>query len=109
MTHANPSRYANAAALAMALSAALPAGAATPGMPDMGAAARPTTDKCFGIARKGQNGCAAGAGANCAGTAKADYQGNVWMEVPAGTCLKTRSSTSPTGYGQLAPFQEKKS
>jgi len=43
-------------------------------------------EKCYGIALKGQNDCAAGAGTTCAGTSTADYQGNAWKAVPAGTC-----------------------
>ena len=47
---------------------------------------QPTMDKCFGIATKGDNDCAAGPGTTCAGTASADYQGNAWKYVPKGTC-----------------------
>src|SRR4029077_16544931 len=47
---------------------------------------QPTMDKCFGIALKGDNDCAAGPGTTCAGTAAADYQGNAWKYVPKGTC-----------------------
>ena len=36
------------------------------------------------------------------------YQGNAWSQVPKGTCEKTASSTSPTGFGQLAEFAGKK-
>ncbi|MGE3363470.1 MAG: DUF2282 domain-containing protein [Rhizobiaceae bacterium] len=43
-------------------------------------------EKCYGIALKGQNDCAAGAGTTCAGTSTTDYQGNAWKAVPAGTC-----------------------
>ena len=43
-------------------------------------------EKCFGIALKGQNDCAAGAGTTCAGTSTVDYQGNAWKIVPKGTC-----------------------
>ncbi len=43
-------------------------------------------EKCFGVALKGQNDCAAGAGTTCAGTSKVDYQGNAWKYVPKGTC-----------------------
>lgn len=43
-------------------------------------------EKCYGISLKGQNDCAAGAGTTCAGTSTADYQGNAWKAVPAGTC-----------------------
>ena len=43
-------------------------------------------EKCFGVAMKGKNNCAAGPGTTCAGTSKVDYQGNSWMLVPKGTC-----------------------
>lgn len=43
-------------------------------------------EKCFGVALKGQNDCAAGAGTTCAGTSTVDYQGNAWKLVPKGTC-----------------------
>ncbi len=65
-------------------------------------------EKCFGVALKGKNDCKAGAGTTCAGTSKIDHQGNSWSLVPKGTCEKTVSKTSPTGYGQLAEFKEKK-
>ena len=61
-------------------------------------------EKCYGVAMKGKNDCAAGAN-SCAGTSKADYQPDAWKHVPAGTCEKTASPTSPTGFGQLAPFK----
>jgi len=74
------------------------------------AAAADTGDKekCFGVALKGKNDCAAGAGTTCAGTSKVDHQGNSWAFVPKGSCEKTASKTSPTGFGQLKAFQEKK-
>ncbi len=62
---------------------------------------------CYGVALKGKNDCAAGAGTNCAGTAKRDHQGNTWLLVPKGSCEKIPSKTSPTGFGQLTEFQEK--
>ncbi|MNE35709.1 hypothetical protein D3C80_1294850 [compost metagenome] len=64
-------------------------------------------EKCFGVALKGKNDCAAGAGTSCAGTSKTDYQANAWKLVPKGTCEKTASTTSPTGFGQLATFNAK--
>jgi uncharacterized membrane protein len=97
------SRYASATALALALGAAMTM-AATPA-----AAQSPDKDKCFGVAMKGKNDCKAGAGTTCAGTSKMDYQGNAWTLVPKGTCEKTMSKTSPTGFGQLAEFKEMKS
>ncbi len=45
-------------------------------------------EKCYGVAKAGENDCKAGAGTSCAGTSKVDYQGNAWKMVPAGTCEK---------------------
>jgi len=61
---------------------------------------QPTKDKCFGIALKGDNDCAAGAGTTCAGTASADYQGNAWKYVAKGTCA---TIMTPKGRGSLEP------
>lgn len=44
-------------------------------------------EKCFGVALKGANDCAAGAGTTCAGSSTVDYQGNSWKYVDKGTCL----------------------
>ncbi|MDG0854419.1 DUF2282 domain-containing protein [Roseateles puraquae] len=90
----------SAAALAVALGAAFAA------MP--AAAQAPEKEKCFGVALKGKNDCAAGAGTTCAGTSKVDYQSDAWAFVPKGTCEKTVSKTSPTGFGQLQAFKAKK-
>ncbi|MEH6756413.1 MAG: DUF2282 domain-containing protein [Parasphingorhabdus sp.] len=43
-------------------------------------------EKCFGIAKAGENDCAAGEGTTCAGTAVVDYQGNAWKYTEAGEC-----------------------
>lgn len=64
-------------------------------------------EKCYGVALKGKNDCKAGPGTSCAGTSKVDHQGNAWSMVPKGTCEKTMSKTSPTGFGQLKEFKEK--
>ena len=55
-------------------------------------------EKCYGIALKGQNDCAAGPGTTCAGTSKIDYQKNAWKLVPAGTCTTIKT---PDGTGSL--------
>ncbi len=92
------------AALALAFGAALatlPAHAADDAM-------KADKEKCFGVALKGKNDCAAGPGTTCAGTSKTDFQGNAWSFVPKGTCAKTESKTSPTGFGQMVAFKEKK-
>ncbi len=92
----------SAAALTLAVGAAL-------SMAHAPAQAQPADkEKCFGVALKGKNDCAAGAGTTCAGTSKVDYQGNAWSLVPRGTCEKTASTTSPSGFGQLKEFKEKK-
>jgi uncharacterized membrane protein len=91
-----------AAALALAVGAALALAQAP-------AHAQPADkEKCYGVALKGKNDCAAGPGTTCAGTSKMDYQGNAWSLVPKGTCEKTASKTSPTGFGQMKEFKEKK-
>jgi uncharacterized membrane protein len=43
-------------------------------------------EQCYGVALKGQNDCAAGAGTTCQGTSTVDYQGNAWKFVEGGTC-----------------------
>lgn len=43
--------------------------------------------KCYGVALKGKNDCAAGKGTSCQGTSTIDYQGNAWTFVPKGTCV----------------------
>lgn len=45
-------------------------------------------EKCYGVALKGKNDCAAGPGTSCAGTSKIDYQGDAWKYVPKGECEK---------------------
>ena len=64
-------------------------------------------EKCYGVALKGKNDCAAGPGTTCAGTSVRDFQGNAWSLVPKGTCAKTASKTSDTGMGQMKAFKEK--
>ncbi len=91
----------SATALALALGSALALSAAS-------ASAADDKEKCFGVALKGKNDCKAGPGTTCAGTSKIDHQGNAWSLVPKGSCEKTASPTSPTGFGQLAEFKEKK-
>jgi uncharacterized membrane protein len=55
-------------------------------------------EKCYGVALKGQNDCAAGPGTTCAGTSKVDYQGNAWKYVAKGTCTTMKT---PKGAGSL--------
>jgi uncharacterized membrane protein len=84
------------AALSALLLTSLAAGAATASQ----AADSKAMEKCYGVAKAGHNDCQAGAGTTCAGTQKADYQGNSWKLVPAGTCTKIKT---PKGFGSLTP------
>jgi uncharacterized membrane protein len=85
------------ASIALALSSALTLAVAAP-------ANAASKEKCYGVAKAGQNDCAAGPGTSCAGTAKTDYQGNAWKFVAKGSCEEMTSPTSPTGHGQLEAF-----
>lgn len=59
-------------------------------------------EKCYGIALKGQNDCAAGEGTSCAGTSTIDYDGVHWKYVEKGTCT---SMKTPNGMGSLEPIK----
>ena len=72
--------------LSLAASAILAMAAGAVAVPAV--AAEGKTEKCFGIALKGKNDCAAGPGTSCAGTSTVDYQGNAWKHVKPGTCAK---------------------
>ena len=79
-----------------ALAIALASGAA------MAAEKKAEMEKCYGVSLAGKNDCAAGAGTTCAGTSKADYQGNAWKYVPKGTCTQMKTSK---GMGSLGPIK----
>jgi len=83
------------ATISLALAGALASVLAT-----LPAAAEGGKEKCYGVALKGQNDCAAGPGTTCAGTSKTDYQGNSWRLVPKGTCTGIET---PNGNGSLEP------
>jgi uncharacterized membrane protein len=47
-------------------------------------------EKCYGVAKAGQNDCASSSGSHtCAGQAKTDNDPTEWKNVPKGTCEKT--------------------
>jgi len=84
-------------ALAGSLAAALSSFAAPASAVEMAG-----KEKCYGVAMKGQNDCAAGPGTTCAGTSMIDYQGNAWKAVDAGTC---KTMELPDGrMGSLEPL-----
>ena len=59
-------------------------------------------EKCYGVSMAGKNDCAAGPGTTCAGTSKADYQGNAWKQVATGTCTTIKT---PKGTGSLSAIK----
>ncbi len=58
-------------------------------------------EKCYGVALKGKNDCAAGPGTTCAGSSAKNYQGNAWKYMPKGTCT---AILTPKGKGTLEPI-----
>lgn len=76
------------ALLAGAITSALAtmAGAAPLTKAEAAAATAAHKEKCYGVALKGQNDCAAGPGTTCQGTSVKDFQGNSWKFVQGGTC-----------------------
>ena len=56
-------------------------------------------EKCYGVALKGQNDCAAGKH-DCAGKSTANYDEMSFKLVPAGTCVGMKT---PKGHGSLTP------
>jgi len=78
--------------------AALTAGVAQAQDQPQAGTVKASVEKCWGVAKAGQNDCAAGPGTDCAGTAKSDYQKNAWMNVPGGTCTAIKT---PKGHGSL--------
>ena len=68
---------------------------------EMDAAVAAHKEKCYGVALKGQNDCAAGPGTTCQGTSTVDFQGNSWKFVQGGTCANI---AVPGGkHGTLTP------
>ena len=52
-------------------------------------------EKCYGIAKAGQNDCANLAGSHsCAGQSKVDNDPGEWKYVPAGTCKSMKGMTA---------------
>lgn len=92
----------NTPSIARLAGLALTAGLATTFAATPSAAQKPAMEKCYGIAKAGQNDCAAGPGTSCAGTSTKDYQGNAWKLVKKGTCETTET---PKGKGSLTPIK----
>jgi uncharacterized membrane protein len=94
----------SAALLASAVTAALGSAAFAAPLTNAEASAAQAAgkQKCYGVARKGQNDCAAGPGTTCQGTSTVDFQGNSWRFVQHGTCA---TLDLPGGrHGSLTPL-----
>lgn len=91
-------RTATTAALAAVL--ALSAGVSMASAADDHGKAKVEQEKCYGVAKAGENDCKAGAGTSCAGTSKVDYQGDAWKHVAKGACVTMKT---PKGMGSLTP------
>jgi len=53
-------------------------------------------EKCYGVAKAGQNDCANGAGTHaCAGQSKMDMSPDDWKLVPKGTCATMGGTMTP--------------
>ena len=63
------------------------------------AAAADSKEKCYGVALKGQNDCAAGKH-DCAGKSTMSYDKMSFKLVPTGTCTSLKT---PKGHGTLTP------
>jgi uncharacterized membrane protein len=59
------------------------------------------TEKCYGVALKGQNDCKAGMH-DCKGHSTVDYDGESFKLVPAGTSTTMKT---PNGMGTLEPMK----
>ncbi|MBY0510951.1 MAG: DUF2282 domain-containing protein [Rhodospirillaceae bacterium] len=60
------------------------------------ATGKPDREHCYGIAKAGENNCAAANGKHsCAGQAKVNYSGQEFKEVVKGTCDQMMGSTTP--------------
>ena len=94
----------SAAVLASAIAIALASFAnAAPLTSGEGKAAKAAgKEKCYGVALKGQNDCAAGPGTSCQGSSTVDFQGNSWKFVRGATCT---AIVLPDGrQGSLKPL-----
>jgi uncharacterized membrane protein len=79
-------------ALAGSLASALASVVAVPA-----SAADTSKEKCYGVALKGQNDCAAGKH-DCAGKSKVNYDKMSFKLVPTGSCVTMKT---PKGHGSL--------
>ena len=88
----------SALASVMALGLVAAAGAASHAMKDDGKG----KEKCYGIAKAGQNDCANLSGTHsCAGTTKADNSPDDWKYVAKGTCKSMKGLTAEEAKARI--------
>lgn len=70
------------------LASAMVAAVGLPAIANAGPAPEPkfSAEKCYGLAKAGQNDCASTGNHSCAGLSKADADPQSWIYVPAGYC-----------------------
>ena len=72
-----------------------------------GASAQQGKEKCYGVSKAGANQCAAANGAHsCQAQSKADFDGNEWKYVEAGSCEKMGGKTQAF-QGKGTPMDKK--
>lgn len=83
------------------ITAGVVAGAVSLALANANVANAAATEKCYGVAKAGQNDCGAADGSHsCMGQATVDSDPNEWVSVPAGLCEKlTGGSLTPGGEG----------
>jgi uncharacterized membrane protein len=69
---------------------------------EMAAATAAHKEKCYGVALKGENDCAARPSTTCQGTSTIDFQENSWKFVQGGTC--TNIAVPGGKQGSLTPL-----
>jgi uncharacterized membrane protein len=77
-------------ASALAAAVAAPVSAQTPGP-----APTPSfkAEKCYGIAKAGQNDCASAGNNTCAGTSRVNMELRAWIYVPEGYCVRIQGGS----------------
>ena len=54
-------------------------------------------EKCYGVSRAGENGCANAAGTHsCAGQSTVSFEGNEWKLVAEGSCIQMGGKLEPS-------------
>jgi len=85
-------KFTMTAAIISTVSSLIAAGAFAQDPPHPSAAG--AAEHCYGISKKGANGCATPKH-DCSGLASKDNDPEEWVDVPAGTCVKQGGKLAP--------------